>query len=103
MVEAVHRPDHATFADLRNVRVIVRQEPHADVVLKKRVHAVKSASRPAAGDGNVAVADDYAQVLVAEALRVKADVAGVHPRALADEDVIVRAVSACDDGQLHAR
>ena len=86
MIEPIHGTGHAPVSDRRHVDVVVGQEPHAEVILEKRVDSVKRPSRAAACDGDRAVADDDAQVLLTESRDVETGRTLEHCRTGANKD-----------------
>ena len=68
------------------------QEPHAQVVLQKRVHAVERSARPSAGNGDEVVSHDDPQAFRTHGGRVERDGACGQGFARPDEDVPVGAI-----------
>ena len=81
------------------MRVIGGQEPHADVVLQKRVHAVERPARRTAGNGDEVVADNDPQLLRTHRGSVECGRAARQGFTRADQHVPVGSVRGGNDPQ----
>jgi len=99
-VRAIDGADFSPGTQGRHVRLVGRQEPHAEIVFEEGIDSVERSPRPTAGDRDVGVAHDDAQVFRAQPVGLEADPTAPHGRARPDEDVAIGPLGLLDDRKL---